>query len=674
MLKPFIVMKLPMISCKFEAQSSQVKKPTGIQFLLLSLIDACTTTDMTWEDVMDRMGIPRDMFNILLSEIENLVEQGMTEPGIFNPGLLIRNTKMTSAGKEAFIKKVIAYKPHPINGEILFVPGRNNKYVLRENAPAACSHDEFDIETFSNTEPDLNRAEDVLIEKKKEFMVKLDEQIFDINFNVQDVECYSEKIFFEFDSVLGNFRVSYDPNRDFTYIRSCINVGGIMNNINTNLFQIPSSNLKVLQWMQYKDEGASSKFILPCEMDIGSSAFVFVNSDICTFSGHHYETSTISGMMVSYKNGKIMEYKFIEKITGFEGIEGEAKIKCIMCTNVDENKLGAVVSDVLVSIPEKGFDSLKSALELLALIKDKEGIVERVEGFLRSSPDLKTDIGNLVIFGKESWYKNEMSSLVEKILCDKKDINIDMIGEILTGTKTRIQGPSIAKLLKTGNSVEDMHIADVLFLQSENKIGIVDSLKISETMSNFILKGEDGAFKSKEFNALSNASKNLKEAMAVLNMDSTGWSVDFSSLKDVEIGRLRSANTALDGSMKDLKPIIGNTVAFRTLEERSSIIKTLSDSMKGDSPRMRGIELGIRLETMLSELVGKMDLHDMIVSAHEKELISEGTYIALEEFREFRNVCAHEVNVKNPDKNKMKKWKHEIESLETTSEAQETKK
>lgn len=663
-----------MVPCKFEAQCSQVKKPTGIQFLLLSLIDVCTTTDMTWEDAMGRMGIPRDMFNILLSEIENLVEQGMTEPGIIDPSLLIRNTKMTPAGKEAFLKKVIAYETHSITGEILYVPGRNNKYVLRKSAPAACSYDGLDIDSFSNMDPDLNRAEDVLIEKKKEFMVKLDEQIFDVNFNVQDTEYYSEKIFFEFDYVLGNFRVTSNADRDFTYIRSCMNVNIIMNKIDASLFQIPNSNPKVLQWEQYKDEGTSHKFVLPCEMDIEGSAFVFANSDICTFLGKHYKTSTVSGMIISYKDGKIIEYQYVQKITGFEGIDGEVNIKCIAYTNVDDNKLRAVVSDVLISIPEKGFDSLKSALELLALIKNEECIVERVERFLRASPDLKTDIGNLVIFQKESWYRNEMSSLVEKILCNKGDINIEMVGEILTGTKTRIQGPSIAKLLKTGNSLEDMHIADILFLQSENKIGIIDSLNLSEPMSNFILNGENKTFKSKEFNALSNASKNLKEAMAVLNMDSTGWSVNLSSLKGIEIDRLQSANTALDRSVNELRPIIGNTITFRAFEEKSSMIKTISDSMKKDSSRMKGIELGVRLEMLLSRLVEKMDLRDMIVSAHEKELISKDTYGVLEEFREFRNMCAHETNIKNIDKNKMKQWKLEIESLNANPEAQETKK
>ena len=72
-----IEITLPSVTRRFSASYSEVTKPTGVQYIILTMIGSRSLRNNIWSDVIVSIGVSEDMFQpIFARELERMDGEG----------------------------------------------------------------------------------------------------------------------------------------------------------------------------------------------------------------------------------------------------------------------------------------------------------------------------------------------------------------------------------------------------------------------------------------------------------------------------------------------------------------------------------------------------------------------------------------------------------------------
>ena len=675
-----IKLKLPVVSKGFSAKYSVVRKPTGVEYMLLTTIGMKSLRDKTWREVMDIYGIPEIVFDqVYRPALENMcwgpggADSHMItlrqDPDIDNP---VSDAEFTTAGRQAFDKGVIADKIEEIRGIMAYVPAQLNKKYLKDERITRCSPDGFHADLFRDIQPDDQRIENALIMDKGDFAVPKDADIFDVNIDADiHMSCYSKDISLNFDQVTGTF--SLNPgDLDESFLKGRFTSEDLVDLIDGGAYRSADSGLTFQDVRADMPEWDRYSVHLPSEVNVQKSRLVLVGGEFVTSQKYDTLRGDQGCDILAIETSKLgYEYCLVNKDVPVSGFEGTGNCNLMVRRSIDEGRIKEIVKQAVGEVDITTYSGFKKALGIMSITDDSEDILELVKRYLTASSDICADILALQEYRKMRWYA-ELSDVIEEVIAGRR-LGPKEAASILAETKTVVTGNILTESMKTGDARSNLMVAEALYPNVRNPAPMVKALDIGDQLTNDILDGTCGSFVSKPFAAASNLSYNIQTMKAILRIKSpSSMEMDIDGISEKDRETVMSRGPVMRRDLEAVAPFIRGADRFREVEfyvdisaEIASVLKSMVQvKVQENAPdRIFGITLGITLEEALKTLVGAQDLVDMITNSHERGLISDRDYETLEEIRRFRNKCAHDPVIPSVDRKTRKMWMATVDNL-----------
>lgn len=666
-----IEITLPSVTRRFSASYSEVMKPTGVQYIILTMIGSRTLRNNIWSDVIGSIGVSEDMFQpIFARELERMRDSGMIQyQGQINIDDPVSDVSFTEVGRQAFEKGVIATNTRDFTGGITYVPASAGVKYVKESTDYYSYQTTVEDGFFDDLDPDEQKIENVIIKEKKAFGVGEDFEVFDIIIG-EDVKngCYRQSIDLDLDPVTGSFMLN-SRGLDDAFLKRRFDTENLVSYLAPALFSSQTNDLVFSCWRSELPEWESISYHLPSSIDLRKSKLVLVNGTSCRSDRYAYIGDREDFDMISIEgpsNGT--EYCLVNVDVSMMGFSGTVRRNLIVSHAVDRDRILKVVGEAIDGMGISTFEDLRRALDMARSIDDQRTSVRLVSDYLGRSRDLISDIQMLQSCRNEAWY-HEVPSLIEGIMVDR-GMDAETIFNILSKTSTKVLGNLIAGMISREDMDTRMRDADRLLPYIQNIKGFIRDTELSEGVSMRVRSREVGSYTSKPLSSASNFIRNLDSLMAIFGMRSLS---DYSfDLEDIGVGHGKevvSMYSTLNKDMESLKQYFPE-VCNQEIHGYVSFFRDMSDYCKGvdsnkvsDNNRLFALKLGVQLEDNLRYYVDGEHLVDLIRGAHESKIINDEQFTELEEFREFRNKCAHRIEIPSLSKKKRKVWETIVKGL-----------
>lgn len=674
-----VQIKLPAIACDFHASYSHVDRFSGIQYMILTIVNTDSFRGMTWRKIMDIFGIPAIIYDMMYRPaINQMVLLKMIEPiGEFDLDDYVGNMITTRMGKQAYERGVMAQDVKDFSGTVAYVPARlDNKYV-KESSVKYCNKEGFHEDRFSDLEPDEYRIENHIIKEKTEYGVdETDTDIFDIRIEKHDsVNCYFGRVYMNLNEATGHFTVDYG-GLDDNFLKGRFTSAELISKIPAWVFQPSSIEITFDDWTDNIPNWDNVGFVLPCDVRFDGSKLVLVNGKNC--GSEKYPRSEIldeADLVVIETSNIGYEYVLIEIPVSAEGFEGESRCRMAVRRMIDVNRIAEYVGDAARSINAIDSESLAKALDLCNIIFDKDLSKEIVNNCLHNTADFQGILIELKQYRKLKWF-DDLSDMVEEVIIEK-EYDAKSIAAMLDVAGLQIAGTLVASRFRTDDSEIALANADVLTPIVKDAVALLRNMNLEQIMTDRILSGDATEYSSKYLSSMSNLSRNLCELKKTFGIRSpSNYAFDITETKNMDLDHLRSCLSTFEKDLDTVNPIIQGTEGYAELKAYESFFKEMKLFItdNGTDLRTSGIEEGIRLSEYLEKLGLKGTLDEMITEARDRGIISDSKYSTLNEFRLFRNECAHRMIVGEVKKDKLKKWKQAIDDLSCEKSREERKR
>lgn len=669
MSKFTVKVKLPAILCDFKASYSHVDKLSGVQYMILTIVSTDSFKELTWGEMMDRLGIPEIIYNEMYKPaIGRMILLKMVEPtGRIDLDDYVGETVLTKMGRQAYEKGVMAQDVDDFSGTVANTPAApSNKYV-KGSTLKACDKTGFIEDRFSDLEPDELKIENHIIKEKSQYGVdEADADVFDIRIERQkDLACYQRDLRVGLDEVTGQFTIESD-NLDDNFLKSRFNSPELLSEIPEQISQSSSAEIRYVAWADKVPDWENVRFFLPFDVKFDKSKLVLVNGKNCRSS--KYLCSEITGdsdIVVIETSNLGYEYALVEIPTVIEGFEGESKCKLMVRRSIDEKRIAEYIETAARSIDPVDTESLAKALGICDIIADKRLSKEIVGNCLRKTSNFQGTLIELQQYKKAKWY-SELPDMVEEAILEKES-DAKQVATVLNQANLQIAGTLAASRFKSEDPSIALSHADILAPVVRNDVTFLRDMGLEQTIADMILDGDAPPYSSKHLASMSNLSRNLHELKKVFHIESPSkYTFDLSEMKSEEKERLKPYLSTYGKDMDTIRTLIQGTGSYSELKAYEAFFKEMVQFINpgnGSDLRTYGIEEGIRLSETLEKLGLSGTLDEMISDAHDKHIISDNDHAILTEFRLFRNECAHQMVVGEVKKNKLKQWKQAIDNL-----------
>ncbi|MDY5872227.1 MAG: hypothetical protein SPJ57_03255 [Candidatus Methanomethylophilaceae archaeon] len=662
---------LPSVTRHFDASYSEVTKPTGVQYIILTMIGSRSFGNMSWSEVLGSIGVSEDMFQPIFSrELERMRISGMIDyQGRMDLHDRVSVVSFTEVGRQAFEKGVIATSTKEFSGGITYIPASAGAKYVRELTDYYADQIQMEDGFFDGLVPDEQKIENTIIKEKKAFGVGEDFEVFDIIIGEEARNgCYRQSIDLDLDPVTGRFMVN-SRGLDDAFLKRRFDAEQLLSYLSPAFFSSQTNDLEFSCWRSELPEWESLSYHLPSSIDLRKSKLVLVNGTSCRSNRYasvgdreDFDLISIEGPLSG------TEYCLVNIEVSVMGFSGSVRRNLIVGHTVDRDRILKVVGEVMERMDVRTFDDLCRALDMARSIDDQKMSVKLVSDYLGRSKDLVSDIQMLQSRRSEAWY-HEMPSMIEEIVVER-EMDADTISDILSKTSTKVFGSSIARMISKGDMKTRMRDADRILPFIQNINGFIRDTGLSAGVSEMVRSREARPYVSKPLSSASNFTRNLDSLMAIFGMKSLS---DYSfDLEDIGVEHGKEVVSMYSTLNKDMEALRQNFpevcdqevrgyVSF--FHEMSDFCKSVDSKKISDNNRLFALKLCAELEDNLRSYVDGEHLVDLIREAHESKIISDKDFRDLEEFREFRNKCAHRVKIPSLDKNKRKRWEQVIKGL-----------
>lgn len=683
---------------------SEVKKPSGVAFILLVLISESKNKNDRLSKVLENFGIPKSLHYIFADNIQTLMNQDILEEFNFYKSkfddYLIGSFKFTNKGKKIFAEESI---PTGINKELkipVFYNIAMNELLFKidtelEPKPlmdCAITSDFFNkFECEKNVENFLNLQKGKGISVKKEEIITKVEQIDKENWIAKydcDMNINGDDIDIKFDEVL--LQKFFDANYNKEMINLAISF--------KNKFKFKSSFNDNLKLSNYGFDRISG-IIIPKEIDnilkqknqllitkgnYKSSNGFMINSDD---SINKYD-DTIEFIQVDMHDDV---YAFVPGNFNFNNyLFGTITIPLVAKIKLTKEELKKVIEPYVISLSFYSEDNFRELVKITNITEDFKLAKEIIEGYMSNGTE-----NNIVLLNEMKPYAisnatilNIYRDLLEKnynnYINNITEDNLDTVLKITASIPKFLNIPSsevLSKIFKNLNVKNELKVYESLVSKGFDKSLVV--LYVNPV--NEVLKKRNSEEKSLvdlinyddamiEMKRITNISDYKTYLYDEEKIDRNGFKAHYNKAFNLQksISIFKTRNESLfenyDGFMKLFSTINDdiNMVEAALKNPNNLKVELIEKKISSGDYQFVFVNLSAKLEAILKnkyKLDGK--LSDMLNEARNNDIIDKKIISDLHDFRDNRNANVHpEDRTSNYDANDLRRWTKEIFDLE----------
>ena len=687
---------------------SEVKKPSGVAYILLVLISESKNKNDRLSKVLENFGIPKSLHYIFADNIQYLMNQEIIEEFDFYKNefdsYLIGSFKFTLKGKKIFAEESI---PTGVNKELkipVFYNVAMNELTLKMDTdldPKPLMDCAITPEFMARFKCEKNVENYLNLQKGKGITVKKEEIItnvelldhenwiakYDCNMNIK-----GDDIEIKFDELL--LQKFFDANYNQDMINSAISY--------KNKFKFKSSFKDNLKLSNY-DFDRIAGIIIPKEIDD-----VLKQKSRLLLTKGNYKTSNgyiiISADSISKYNDTIefiqvdmhdSVYAYIPGNYNFNNeLFGTITIPLAIKLKLTDEELRMVIKPYVDSLSEYSEENFKELVKVTNITDDLMLAKKIIEGYVNKDAE-----SNIVLLNEMKPYaiSNAGITNIYRELLEKNYNNyIDNITEDNLDTVLKITS-SIPKFLNIPNS----EVLSKIFknLKIENELKVYESLvskgfdkslvvlyvnPVSEILKTRnsedkslidLINYDDALSEMKQITNISDYKSYFYDEEKINHNEfKANYNKAFNLQRNVSIFKNKNESlfASYDGFMKLFSTINDDINMVEAALKNPNNLKPelIEKKISSGEYQFVFVNLSAKLETILRnkyKLEGK--LSDMLNDARENGTIDKKIVSDLHDFRDNRNANVHpEDRTPNYNADDLRRWAKEIFDLEVKKE------
>ena len=683
---------------------SEVKKPSGVAYILLVLISESKNKNDRLSKVLENFGIPKSLHYIFADNVQYLMEQGILEEFNFYKtefdNYLIGSFQFTSKGKKIFAEESI---PTGINKELkvpVFYNIAMNELLLKMDndldpkplMDCAITPEFMDrFKNEKNVENFLNLQKGKGISVKKEEIITNVEQLdqenwigkydCDMNINGDDIEI-------KFDELL--LQKFFDANYNQDMVNLAISY--------KNKFKFKSSFKDNLKLSNYGFDRIAG-IIIPKEIDDvlkQKNQLLLTKGNYKTSNGYMITSSesiakyddTIEFIQVDMHDSVYAyipgNFNFNNNLFGIITIPLALKIK------LTEEELKNVIKPYVVSLSTYSEDNFKELVKVTNITDDLKLAKEIIEGYVNKDAE-----SNIVLLNEMKPYaisnsgiSNIYRELLEKNYSNYMDTitedNLDTALKITASIPKFLNIPNkdvLSRIFKNIKAKNELETYETLVSKGFDKSlvvlyvnPVIEALKIRNSEEKSVIdliNYDDALSEMKRITSINDYKSYLYDEEKINHNDfKTNYNKAFNLQKNIAV--FRSGNEGLfanyDGLMNLFSSINDDINLVEAALKNPNNLKPelIEKKIASGEYQFVFVNLSAKLETILKnkyKLDGK--LSDMLNDARSNGIIDKKIISDLHDFRDNRNAYVHpEDRTSNYNADDLRRWSKEIFDLE----------
>lgn len=655
---------LPAFITDFTASYSHVDKPNGIQFILLTIIGTKSFRESTWKEIFERMRISEDVFDAIFKPMlgRMILLKMITSSGSIEFDDYIGDLDFTEVGRQAFEKEVITQDQREISGTVAYRPAAFSKKYQKASAVTLVDMG-AEPDRLRGMEPDPYGIENHV--QKEKIMYGVEDSkadVFDIKLGASQIGRYRLDATVGLDESTGVFYLNsndLDPN----FIKSYLTVDEILTK-DSDDYSISSMPIYVYLWSEDLPDWPSISFMIPRDVSVSGDKITIVNNTRCNVGGAVINNFLKQFDLVSIKTSESgFGYRFSISDMSVSGIEGSTRRHIAVRKLLDKTEIDNIIEFTISCMDLTDVENLKTAIDMYEVSGKKESIGGLVHEYLIAAESIPVALGDLFTFQKSSWYRL-LPEILEEVLLETTN-DERQVEEIVSKSGVKISGTILATRLSVGDPYIDVKNTDRLLPYVIDPISFIRQMHVTDAICDIILDGAKEEYMSDHFLRAKNASRALRSLKSILGIRSLSeYSIDITNLTDEETVLKEISTLIMD--MEKLHPIVKEAGRYHELESYESFILEIRDYLTKNSKssdRLFAITLCIEVDDILEGLGLEGTLDEKLREGHDKGLISDTEFNTLDELREFRNTCAHELTIPDINKKKKDSWTKAVQEI-----------
>ena len=683
---------------------SEVKKPSGVAYILLVLISESKNKNDRLSKVLENFGIPKSLHYIFADNVQYLMEQGILEEFNFYKtefdNYLIGSFQFTSKGKKIFAEESI---PTGINKELkvpVFYNIAMNELLLKMDndldpkplMDCAITPEFMDrFKNEKNVENFLNLQKGKGISVKKEEIITNVEQLDQENWIGKydcDMNINGDNIEIKFDELL--LQKFFDANYNQDMVNLAISY--------KNKFKFKSSFKDNLKLSNYGFDRIAG-IIIPKEIDDvlkQKNQLLLTKGNYKTSYGYMITSSesiakyddTIEFIQVDMHDSVYAyipgNFNFNNNLFGIITIPLALKIK------LTEEELKNVIKPYVVSLSTYSEDNFKELVKVTNITDDLKLAKEIIEGYVN-----KDAVSNIVLLNEMKPYaisnsgiSNIYRELLEKNYSNYMDNltedNLDTALKITASIPKFLNIPNkdvLSRIFKNIKAKNELETYETLVSKGFDKSlvvlyvnPVIEALKIRNSEEKSVIdliNYDDALSEMKRITSINDYKSYLYDEEKINHNDfKTNYNKAFNLQKNIAV--FRSGNEGLfanyDGFMNLFSTINDDINLVEAALKNPNNLKPelIEKKIASGEYQFVFVNLSAKLETILKnkyKLDGK--LSDMLNDARSNGIIDKKIISDLHDFRDNRNAYVHpEDRTSNYNADDLRRWSKEIFDLE----------
>lgn len=683
---------------------SEVKKPSGVAYILLVLISESKNKNDRLSKVLENFGIPKSLHYIFADNVQYLMEQGILEEFNFYKtefdNYLIGSFQFTSKGKKIFAEESI---PTGINKELkvpVFYNIAMNELLLKMDndldpkplMDCAITPEFMDrFKNEKNVENFLNLQKGKGISVKKEEIITNVEQLDQENWIGKydcDMNINGDNIEIKFDELL--LQKFFDANYNQDMVNLAISY--------KNKFKFKSSFKDNLKLSNYGFDRIAG-IIIPKEIDDvlkQKNQLLLTKGNYKTSNGYMITSSesiakyddTIEFIQVDMHDSVYAyipgNFNFNNNLFGIITIPLALKIK------LTEEELKNVIKPYVVSLSTYSEDNFKELVKVTNITDDLKLAKEIIEGYVNKDAESNivllnemkpyaisnSGISNIYRELLEKNYSNYMDNLTED--------NLDTALKITASIPKFLNIPNkdvLSRIFKNIKAKNELETYETLVSKGFDKSlvvlyvnPVIEALKIRNSEEKSVIdliNYDDALSEMKRITSINDYKSYLYDEEKINHNDfKTNYNKAFNLQKNIAV--FRSGNEGLfanyDGFMNLFSTINDDINLVEAALKNPNNLKPelIEKKIASSEYQFVFVNLSAKLETILKnkyKLDGK--LSDMLNDARSNGIIDKKIISDLHDFRDNRNAYVHpEDRTSNYNADDLRRWAKEIFDLE----------
>ena len=683
---------------------SEVKKPSGVAYILLVLISESKNKNDRLSKVLENFGIPKSLHYIFADNVQYLMEQGILEEFNFYKtefdNYLIGSFQFTSKGKKIFAEESI---PTGINKELkvpVFYNIAMNELLLKMDndldpkplMDCAITPEFMDrFKNEKNVENFLNLQKGKGISVKKEEIITNVEQLDQENWIGKydcDMNINGDNIEIKFDELL--LQKFFDANYNQDMVNLAISY--------KNKFKFKSSFKDNLKLSNYGFDRIAG-IIIPKEIDDvlkQKNQLLLTKGNYKTSNGYMITSSesiakyddTIEFIQVDMHDSVYAyipgNFNFNNNLFGIITIPLALKIK------LTEEELKNVIKPYVVSLSTYSEDNFKELVKVTNITDDLKLAKEIIEGYVNKDAESNivllnemkpyaisnSGISNIYRELLEKNYSNYMDNLTED--------NLDTALKITASIPKFLNIPNkdvLSRIFKNIKAKNELETYETLVSKGFDKSlvvlyvnPVIEALKIRNSEEKSVIdliNYDDALSEMKRITSINDYKSYLYDEEKINHNDfKTNYNKAFNLQKNIAV--FRSVNEGLfanyDGFMNLFSTINDDINLVEAALKNPNNLKPelIEKKIASGEYQFVFVNLSAKLETILKtkyKLDGK--LSDMLNDARSNGIIDKKIISDLHDFRDNRNAYVHpEDRTSNYNADDLRRWSKEIFDLE----------